>query len=130
MTAVSAGLLFGLAYLAKTPGLPLSIGFMLALGLVDILLQNGTAFRPVAKQFSIAFVAMLVIVAPWVTTLSIHYGKLTWTDGDTLAIVIQDEDTKAALETLSGPLPESSGNEYRCLNPVAVPTLGQWGDTA
>ena len=55
-------------------------------------------------------------------------GEIKWTDGDTLAIVIRDEDAKAGLETLTGRLPENTDREYRRLSPVAFPTLGQWGD--
>ena len=57
-------------------------------------------------------------------------GTINWTDGDTLAIVIQDEDTKAGLEILTGPLPENIDSKRQILNPLAVPTMGQWGDTS
>lgn len=102
-SAVCAGLLFGLSYLAKTPGLPLSIGFMLALGFLDILLRNDRAFHPVTRQFSITAIAMLFIVAPWVTTLSIHYGKFTWTATSDSAIYYRLNNSHPVFETYKVP---------------------------
>ena len=57
-------------------------------------------------------------------------GEIKWTDGDILARVIQDVDSKVALETLTGPLPENTKSEFECLSPVDFPTLGQWGDSS
>jgi hypothetical protein len=56
-------------------------------------------------------------------------GKINWTDGDMLASVIQDGDTKAGLEALTGSVPESTAREIRSLDASDACTLGQWGET-
>jgi hypothetical protein len=76
--ALAAGLLFGLAYLAKTPGLLLAIGLMIVMAVVETQLP-GRKDRRIIRQLSISGGAMLLVALPWITTLSVHYGKVTWT---------------------------------------------------
>jgi hypothetical protein len=40
----------------------------------------------VVKQISISMGAMLLIAIPWITTLSVHYGKFTWTAASGIAL--------------------------------------------
>ena len=60
----------------------------------------------------------------------IERGQMKWTDGDILASVIEDDDTKAGLETLAGSLPEDLAGQIRYLDASNVSTLGQWGGGA
>ncbi len=55
-------------------------------------------------------------------------GEINWTDGDMLASVIRDGDTRAGLEALTGSLPESTARETRSLVAGDTHTLGQWGE--
>lgn len=80
-----AGLLFGLAYLAKTPGLPLAIGLMITICVLEVLIFS-KAPKIIARRFLVAFATMMLVVAPWVTTLSIHYGEFTWASAPGTAI--------------------------------------------
>jgi hypothetical protein len=54
-------------------------------------------------------------------------GEINWTDGDLLAHVTLNKDTKTALEILTGSLPLSTAREPRVLDSKNARTLGQWG---
>jgi len=61
------------------------------------------------------------------------YGKMesseiTWTNGELLAQIIKDEDTKIALEILTGSPPETNARESLTLDRSNALTLGQWGE--
>ena len=56
-------------------------------------------------------------------------GEFSWTDGDMLAHVLQDTDSKAGLEALTSALPENAASEIQKLEAGDAPTLGQWGQS-
>ncbi len=59
---------------------------------------------------------------------NLEKGEFNWTDGEALANVLQDEDTRTALEILTGSLPECEDQEKKVLSADDEPTLGQWGE--
>lgn len=76
--AVVAGVFFGAAYLAKTPGVVFGLGFILGYSAL-LLLSDEKKWQTVARMSGTTLIAMMVVVIPWVLTLSLHYGEFTWT---------------------------------------------------
>lgn len=69
---VAAGVLFGLAYYAKAVALPLGFGLLLAC--VAWQAAHGARWRVAGPAARMA-ATMLLVAAPWVTALSLNYGK-------------------------------------------------------
>ena len=71
-----AGWFFGLAYLAKAVALPLAM-LATALGAVLWSARGGCTWRRVSASLAATWLACSLVVAPLVTILSVHYGRLT-----------------------------------------------------
>ncbi|MGH6919976.1 MAG: hypothetical protein ACREJ0_19990 [Geminicoccaceae bacterium] len=72
-----AGLLYGLAYLAKPVALPVSIGVIL--GLSALRAASGAATWSAAKRSAALSLAGLALISlPWIVVLSVHYGAPTF----------------------------------------------------
>jgi len=77
--AVVAGLIFGLCYLSKTPGLLFGIGAIAVMGVTLGLLTREVAWHNVRRNTIKAGLGLGVIAIPWMISLSAHYGEFTWT---------------------------------------------------
>ena len=53
-------------------------------------------------------------------------GKIIWTDAKILASVIKDEETRIALEALTGSFPKTIPTEIQSVDTTQTSTLGQW----
>jgi hypothetical protein len=71
-TQLFAGLLFGLAYLAKAVALPIAFGLGLAVAALWIIAQLAD-FKTVAKSLAFTWLALLLTALPWITVLSAKY---------------------------------------------------------
>ena len=76
-----AGLLWGLAYLAKAVAFPLTILFLLAMGLAQ---ARKTSFAMALRSFGLVILGFAVLAGPWVLTLSIKYGRPTFSTTTTI----------------------------------------------
>lgn len=77
--AVVAGIMFGLSYLAKTPGLLFGIGAIAGLAMLLLWITREATFRQTSRLSLAALAGLAFVVVPWIVTLSNHYGKFTWT---------------------------------------------------
>ncbi len=75
--AVVAGLLWGMAYLAKSVAFPLAFGMSCLLALLRCAHQPGR-WRPIARQFLLTLGVFLCVASPWIGVLSAKYGHLTF----------------------------------------------------
>jgi hypothetical protein len=73
----SAGLLFGAAYLAKAPALPLSFILIMAAGLLWTICQQTSPTRAL-RSAAITFVGLMLIAGPWIVVLSFKYERLVF----------------------------------------------------
>jgi hypothetical protein len=71
-----AGLIFGLAYLAKAVGLPIAVGFALALQLLRTII-GVTPWRAAFLALSLTVFGLSIVSLPWIGILSSHYGAPT-----------------------------------------------------
>jgi hypothetical protein len=76
-SAALAGLLWGLAYLAKAVALPLALGISASLAGLWLLSQP-TAGQAIRRQFAASSLVFLLVAAPWIGILSVKYGGLTF----------------------------------------------------
>ena len=72
-----AGLFYGLAYLAKSVALPISIALIITLHGLRILAGDRPA-RAGIKAAIRTFLTLMVIASPWILILSYHYGFPTF----------------------------------------------------
>ncbi|WP_270936179.1 ArnT family glycosyltransferase [Falsiroseomonas oryzae] len=84
--AVLGGALFGLAYYAKGVALPLGLGFAVMCGAWH--LTGGVPWRVALARVVLGVAAMLAVAAPWITVLSVHYGKPTMGTTGTINLAI------------------------------------------
>ena len=86
----AAGALWGIAYLAKAVAFPLAV---LAIGVFAFRHWHREAHNrsQSIRQFVVALMAFAIVAGPWVTTLSLKYGKPTFST------------TAAISHTLTGP---------------------------
>src|SRR5207244_8669638 len=77
-TAVVAGLLGGLAYLAKAYALPFVVAhFTLVHAVRWMSAHRRGSRRLLAKRFVAGMATLLAVALPWITTISLKYGHLT-----------------------------------------------------
>src|SRR5204863_2907885 len=77
-TTIVAGLVGGLAYLAKSYALPFVVAhFTLVHAVRWISSRSRGSRRMVAERFLAGMVAFLAVALPWITTISLKYGHLT-----------------------------------------------------
>lgn len=78
LVAVRAGVLAGLAYLAKAVALPLLLGSFGLLALVRWWTQAERSLRPAGlKQGGVALLLMLAVAGPWILVISGKHGGFT-----------------------------------------------------
>jgi hypothetical protein len=75
-TAFGSGVLWGLAYLIKAPGLPLGILACLGMALLWWRKKPGARLE-IARSAGLTLAGLVLVASPWVAVLSWHYGKLT-----------------------------------------------------
>ncbi|SLN27283.1 hypothetical protein OCH7691_00882 [Oceanibacterium hippocampi] len=76
--AILAGLVLGVAYLCKTPGLLFAFGIIVGFAIM-VLVTRERGLGAVLKIALPALLAMAVVAGPWILVLSNHYGHFTWT---------------------------------------------------
>ncbi len=76
--AILGGLFSGLCFLAKPAGLPLGIGLLLVFFAIAWVskTQNLSKLRQLIVW---PFLGLTIVASLWITTLSLHYDKFTWT---------------------------------------------------
>jgi len=72
-----AGVVFGLAYLTKSAAFPMNVLIILATGLFRLMIKEGNHYQ-ILKGIGVTFVAMGIFSLPWMTVLSLKYGKPTF----------------------------------------------------
>ena len=77
--AVVAGVVFGLSYMVKTPGIVIAGGIAIMMGLMASMgWLGGNARRPFAVTLCLVL-SVAITAAPWIATLSVQNGSFTWT---------------------------------------------------
>ncbi|MBI3877895.1 MAG: hypothetical protein HY300_18360 [Verrucomicrobia bacterium] len=106
--AIFAGFLWALAYLAKAVALPLALivgGALAALVAFTKTEQRERAFH----QFGITLIAAIVVALPWIATISLKYGRPTFSTTARIAHAVAGPADRAryhpALQTLHQPEP-------------------------
>jgi len=128
-SAALAGLLWGLAYLAKAVALPLALGISASLAGLWLLSQPG-AGRAIRRQFAITSLVFLLVAAPWIGVLSVKYGGLTFSTSARIAHALAGppdvERYHPTMRTFHRPEPgrvtsweEPSRMPYRFWSPLA-----------
>jgi hypothetical protein len=74
-TQLSAGLLFGAAFLAKAAALPTALACTVSIGFLWFVKEHG-ALKPVARAAGVTALGLLLVATPWIGVLSFTYGKL------------------------------------------------------
>lgn len=92
-----AGGLYGLAYLAKTPGLPLGIALAVSLPALTWLF-GGLAWKDCVRQIGRGLVGVIAVGAVWISVLSIHYGQFTWSTAATLNAAHLEGDEAGSMD--------------------------------
>jgi MFS family permease len=77
--ALIAGLILGLCYLAKPPGLLFAIGALLGSGVLFVLVTKELRYRTAMRIASTGILGVMIVSIPWMVVLSDHYGEPTWT---------------------------------------------------
>ena len=86
-TAVLAGLLWGLAYLAKAVALPLA--FVISAGLIVLLrLARAEGWFGLFRSSLFMAVTFALVAGPWVKVLSDKYGRLTFSTTPRIALAL------------------------------------------
>jgi hypothetical protein len=84
MQALRAGLLYGLAYLAKSVALPVSIGLAIIIHGLRIY-AGGQSVRAASQSVMWTLSALALVALPWVLTLSRHYGSPTFSTSGSIS---------------------------------------------
>jgi hypothetical protein len=71
---VSAGLLFGIAYLAKAVALPFSCILIIAVGILWVVCQQTPPMRAL-RSLAMTFLGLFLIAGPWILLLSLKYER-------------------------------------------------------
>lgn len=74
ISGVISGILMGLSYLTKAYALPYFIVIVISILFISVFRKYRYLFRPIC----FAFIALFLVIAPWITTLSIKYGTFTF----------------------------------------------------
>lgn len=75
--AIAAGMWWGLAYLAKAVALPLAV--LVTAGLAVLALSDrGELRRAMAQRLGLLWFCAALVAGPWMSVLSLHYGKFTF----------------------------------------------------
>jgi hypothetical protein len=128
-SAAMAGLLWGLAYLAKAVALPLAFGISVCLAGLWCLSQPAS-WQAIRRQFATTILAFLLVAAPWIGVLSVKYGHLTFSTSARIAHAVAgppDVDRyHPSMRTFHRPEPgrltsweEPSRMPYRFWSPLA-----------
>ena len=76
-SAATAGVWWGLAFLAKAVALPLAM--LTTAGLAVFALSGrGELRREITRRLGLVWLCTAMIAAPWIGVLSLHYGKFTF----------------------------------------------------
>jgi hypothetical protein len=75
--AFLSGVFFGLAYLSKTPGLPLGLALILAVS-GFFALDRAISIRSARNAIMGGLTGLRMGSAPWIGVLSSHYDEFTW----------------------------------------------------
>ncbi|MGH8532882.1 MAG: hypothetical protein ACREV1_09220 [Gammaproteobacteria bacterium] len=79
-----AGLLYGLAYLAKAVALPMALVLLTAISLIRVY-AGGATRHPVMRSVTWGTIGLVLIALPWITVLSWHYGKPTFSTSGSIS---------------------------------------------
>ena len=72
-----AGLLYGLAYLAKSVALPMALVLLTAIALIRVY-AGGATRHAVLRSVTWSTIGLVLIALPWIAVLSWHYGEPTF----------------------------------------------------
>lgn len=75
--AIRAGVLGGLAYLAKAAALPYAFALIVVIALFRALIGLDTGTRAL-RAAGFALAGVVIVALPWIVTLTVHYGAPTW----------------------------------------------------
>jgi hypothetical protein len=74
-TQLFAGILLGVAYLAKPVAFPVAFGVSLVIALLWII-SRLSDFKTVARSLTITWLGLLLLASPWIAILSVKYHSL------------------------------------------------------
>jgi hypothetical protein len=75
--AIAAGLWWGVAYLAKAVALPFAVLVTASFAVCAAGGRVGCR-RELAQRLGLLWLCLALVTAPWITVLSLHYGKFTF----------------------------------------------------
>lgn len=79
-----AGLFYGLAYLAKAVALPMALVLLTAIALIRVYAGGATRHAALCAV-TWSTVGLVLIALPWITVLSWHYGKPTFSTSGSIS---------------------------------------------
>lgn len=74
--AFSAGLCYGLAFLAKSVALPVSVALVILLESISF--SEGRTVSTIIRRIGWSFIGIGLLALPWIITISWHYGTVTF----------------------------------------------------
>jgi hypothetical protein len=104
---LTAGLLFGAAYLAKAVALPGAVGVTLAIGVLWVL-TDPARWRSVSQGALVTLVGLLIVAGPWIVVLSSKYRRFVFSTSGPVAHAISgpaDVDRSPGIKTFHTPEP-------------------------
>lgn len=119
-----SGLAYGLSYLTKSIALPESLGSIFGLTLIKLL--AGTIDRATAKRIVGWTCSGFVLLAlPWIITLSLHYGKPTFSTSGPIAHALVGPNVKDHPYTYTH-FPPAEGRLFSWEEPSTDPGYQYW----